>query len=351
MRLLAGLLLLTCWALPQVASADPSPTPTEVEQGTVTPLDVVEGWKSSPVYVEPSQRSLVPEKESARLAERVNGQDPAIRIAVVPAAALRLGAPEEAARAFLDEVVDQQKADGIYLIVFGGAITWGSAVGVDTPIAEILTDELDKHSRSDPVGLLDGVLDELDVPGSSTGTPGWLWPLVIVLIVLVGLGFGLRWWRRRPGKDEGPALYRPSYDVLPDEADTLEERQKLAREDVTRFGEELDTADVRLDGVNTAADVQAALDAYTEAGQVVDGRPDDARLREVRATVEYGRWRLATAQALVAGTPVPPRRAACFFDPAHGTSVTDWMYTPAGGRTREIPVCTSCQARLSGGAR
>jgi hypothetical protein len=162
---------------------------------------------------------------------------------------------------------------------------------------------------------------------------------------------GLRWWKARPGKDEGPALYRPSYDVLPDEADSLDERRRLAREDVTRFGEELDAADVRLDGANTAADAQAALDAYADAGRVVDGEPDDTTLREVRATVEYGRWRLAGAQALLAGTPAPPRRAACFFDPAHGMSVTDWMYTPSGGRPREIPVCAACQDRLSGGNR
>jgi hypothetical protein len=141
---------------------------------------------------------------------------------------------------------------------------------------------------------------------------------------------------------------------LPDEVDTLEERRAAAREDVTRFGEELDAADVRLDShdlTDTAADVQAAMDAYADAGRVVDGEPDDDKLREVRATVEYGRWRLACAQAKVAGTPMPDRRAACFFDPAHGTSVTDWMYTPPGGQPREVPVCSACRDRLSGGAR
>jgi hypothetical protein len=174
---------------------------------------------------------------------------------------------------------------------------------------------------------------------------------VIVLVLLIGTGLGRRWWKRRPGKDEGPALYRPSFQVLPDEADTLAERQKLALEDVTRFGEELDSADVRLDGVDTAADVQAAMDAYADAGRVVDSEPDDQQLRAARATVEYGRWRLACAQALIAGTPAPERRAACFFDPAHGTSVTDWMYTPPGGQAREIPVCAACQNRLAGGTR
>ncbi len=341
MRWLAGLLVLaTLWAVPGVASA-----------ADVGPLDVVEGWKSSPVYVDATQRSLVSEKDAARLAERVAGHEPAIRIAVVPASTLDPGLKNQGAASFVNSVVDVQQADGVYLVVFGGLLTWGSAVGVDTPIAQILTDELAKHSRSDPVGLLDGVLDQMEVPGSSKGAPGWLWPLLIVVVLLLGLGLGLLWWKRRPGKDEGPALYRPSYDVLPDEADTLDERRKLAREDVTRFGEELDTADVRLDGVDTAPDVQAAMDAYAAAGRVVDGEPDDLQLRGVRDTVEYGRWRLAKAQALVAGTPAPARRAACFFDPAHGMSVTDWMYTPTAGRPREIPVCASCQTRLSGEAR
>jgi len=98
-----------------------------------------------------------------------------------------------------------------------------------------------------------------------------------------------------------------------------------------------------------AAHVQAAMDAYAEAGRVVDGEPGDTTLRDVRAVVDYGRWRLSTAQAVLAGTPVPPRRAGCFFDPEHGMSVTDWMYTPRGGRAREIPICESCRHRLAGG--
>ncbi|MFC6159221.1 hypothetical protein [Kribbella jiaozuonensis] len=334
MRLLAGVLLLA-----------------STLTGSSDPAAVVDGWKSSPVYVDPAQRSLVPDKDAAELAERVSGHDPAIRIAVVPAAVLQAGDQSAAARAYVDQLVDRQQADGIYLVVFGGAISWGSAVGVDTPIAEILTDELGKHSRSDPVGTLNGVLDQLDVPKASSGPPGWLWPLLIVIVVLIAGGLALRWWKSRPRKDEGPALYRPSYEVLPDEVDTLDERRATAREDVTRFGEELDAADVRLDGVDTGADVQAAMDAYADAGRVVDGEPDDDKLREVRATVEYGRWRLACAQAKVAGTPAPARRAACFFDPSHGTSVTDWMYTPPGGKPREVPVCSGCRDRLSGGSR
>ncbi|MFK4086779.1 hypothetical protein ACI2LF_21910 [Kribbella sp. NPDC020789] len=332
MRLLAALMLLTT-----------------TMTGTADPAPVVEGWKDSPVYVDPTQRALVPDRDADELRERIDGRVPAIRIAVVPAAVLNNGGGNNgaAARAYVDALVDKQAADGIYLVVFGGALIWGSAVGVDTPIASILTDELARHSRSDPVGTLNGVLDQLDVPKPSDGPPNWIWPALLVVVLLAGLGLIRRWWKGRPAKDSGPALYRPSYDVLPDEADTLAERQALAREDVTRFGEELDAADVRLDGVDNAADVQAALDAYADAGRVVNGDLDDDELRDVRARVEYGRWRLACAQALAAGTPAPPRRALCFFDPHHGVSVTDWMYTPGGGQPREIPVCKACETRLS----
>lgn len=334
MRLLAGVLLLA-----------------STLTGSGDPAAVVYGWKTSPVYVDPTQRSLVPDKDAGELAERVNGHDPAIHIAVVPAAVLNAGDQSAAARAYVDQLVDREQADGIYLVVFGGAISWGSAVGVDTPIAEILTDELGKHSRSDPVGTLNGVLDQLDVPKASSGS-GWLWAVPVVLVMLLAallLARSIRSLSRK--KNSGPALYRPSYEVLPDEVDTVDERRATAREDVTRFGEELDAADVRLDGVDTAADVQAAMDAYADAGRVVDGEPDDDKLRAVRATVEYGRWRLACAQAKIAGTPAPARRAACFFDPGHGMSVTDWMYTPPGGRPREVPVCSACRDRLSGGSR
>lgn len=336
MRLLAALMLLTT---SMTGAADPAP--------------VIDGWKKSPVYVDPTQRALVPDRDAEELKSRVDGQTPAIRIAVVPAAVLNTGGGDNgaAARAYVDALVDKQAADGIYLVVFGGALIWGSAVGVDTPIASILTEELARHSRSDPVGTLNGVLDQLDVPKASSGPPGWIWLAGLVLVLLAGLGLLRRWWKSRPDADDGPALYRPSYDVLPDEADTLAERQALAREDVTRFGEELDAADVRLEGVDNAADVQAALDAYADAGRVVNGDLDDDELIDVRARVEYGRWRLACAQALAAGTPAPPRRALCFFDPGHGVSVTDWMFTPGGGQPREIPVCTACEARLARSGR
>lgn len=334
-------------AFAAILSAAPASTPA---------VDaVVDGWQTNTVYVDASMRSLVPEADAERLRARTEGHEPKVLIAVVPAAALTDqtgGTREAAARAFVDQAVDARRQDGIYLVVFGGAVVWGSAVGVDAPVGEILTDELTKHTRSEPVALLDGVLTRLGVPDAPGPERTIPYRLIIGAGIALAIGVGLLvWWRVRRRKDEGPALYRPSFEVLPDEADSVDDRRKLALEDVTRFGEELDASDVSVETDSVAAHVQAAMDAYQDAGRIADSEPDDAALRTMRATVEYGRWRLAVAKATLAGTPAPPRRVDCFFDPAHGMSTTDWMYTPAGGRPREIPVCAACAKRLSGEIR
>ncbi|MBB5786515.1 hypothetical protein [Jiangella mangrovi] len=322
--------------------------------------DVAEAWESAPVYVDATQDGIVPSDEAERLAGRVEGHSPAVYLAVVPATALsdQPGDSNRArAEAFLEAVSAAGGPDGVYIAVFAGAATYGADYGVDSGVTAAVETAVDRHTRSQQVAILDDALTELGVPGApqEPGGRGWVLPVVVVLVVLALAAGALVWWRRRRADAadaaEGPATYRPSFDVLDDEADSLDERQRLAREDVTRFGEELDAADLDVTDPAVAADAQAAMDAYAEAGGAVDGTPGDEVLRALRSTVEYGRWRLACAQARLAGRPLPARRADCFFDQRHGVSVTDWMYTPPGGRAREIPVCAACRDRLAGAAR
>lgn len=321
------------------------------------PGAVALAWASEPVYVDETQSGIVSAADAERLADRVDGHSPAVYIAVLPAAALsdQPGDDDDArGAAFLDAVDEAGGPDGIYLVVFGGAATYGADYGVDSSVAEAVGAAVEAHTRSQQVAILDDALTELGVSGApeDSGGAGWVLPLVIALVVLAAAGGGLLWWhRRRDHDDEGPALYRPSFDVLDDEADSLGERQELAREDVTRFGEELDAADTGVADPAVAADVQAAMDAYAAAAAAVDGTPDDHVLRAVRSTVEYGRWRLASGHARLAGRPLPARRDECFFDQRHGVSVADWMYTPPGGRAREVPICAGCRDRLAGVVR
>ncbi|WP_433162114.1 hypothetical protein [Kribbella sp. CA-247076] len=293
MRFLAALLLLT-----------------STVTGSSIPNSIVEGWKTSPVYVDPTQRALVPDEEAAKLAERVRDHRPDIRIAVVPTEALDDGRRDKqmSAEAFVETVAYKHGSEGIYLVVFGDRMTWGSAVGVNDSIGPILSDQRAKHARSDAVGLLNGVLDELNVPEAPSGFPGWLLAFLIVVAVLLVGGVAFWWWQSRRQLD-GRAAPDESE---PEQLGTLEEQRAAVQEDVTRFGAELDAANLppeRLGETSDAdADVQAAKAAYATAGRVLEGEPDQEQLQGVRATVGYGRWRLACAQARLAGQPVPAWR-------------------------------------------
>ena len=134
----------------------------------------------------------------------------------------------------------------------------------------------------------------------------------------------------------------------------LEPVQKLAFEDVTALGTDLQDLDVELAGVEldagARADYQRALDAYEAAKTASDrlDRPDD--VRHVTEIIEDGRYAIACVRARVAGDPLPTRRPPCFFDPRHGLSVADVEWTPPGGATRDVPACALDAERVHAGA-
>jgi hypothetical protein len=134
----------------------------------------------------------------------------------------------------------------------------------------------------------------------------------------------------------------------------LEPVKKLAFEDVTALGEELQALDLEVAGrqldEGQRADYQRALDAYETAKTAADrmARPDD--VRHVTEILEDGRYAMACVRARVAGDPLPARRPPCFFDPRHGLSVDDVPYAPPGGTTRDVPACALDAERVRAGA-
>ena len=134
----------------------------------------------------------------------------------------------------------------------------------------------------------------------------------------------------------------------------LEPVQKLAFEDVTALGTDLQDLDGELAGTEldagARADYQRALDAYEAAKTASDrlSRPDD--VRHVTEIIEDGRYAIACVRARVAGEPLPTRRPPCFFDPRHGLSVADVEWTPPGGTTRDVPACALDAERVRAGA-
>ena len=55
-------------------------------------------------------------------------------------------------------------------------------------------------------------------------------------------------------------------------------------------------------------------------------------------------------RARVDGLPLPTRRPPCFFDPRHGLSVTDVLWSPPAGAPRDVPACALDAERVQAGA-
>src|SRR6478609_9380179 len=108
--------------------------------------------------------------------------------------------------------------------------------------------------------------------------------------------------------------------------------RKLAFEDATALGEQLQELDLDLAGreldAGANADYQRALDSYESAKTAVESITQPDEVRHVTQILDDGRYAIACVRARVAGEPLPTRRPACFFDPRHGLSVTDVLWAP-----------------------
>ena len=135
------------------------------------------------------------------------------------------------------------------------------------------------------------------------------------------------------------------------QAEVLDQMRRLADEDVTVFGEQLQRLDHMVAGrpldPSAQQDYQTALDAY-ERGKWDAPRmehPDEiSRLVDTLAT---GRFSLACVHARIAGKPLPEFRIPCFFNPQHGPSSRDVLWTTARHGTRKVPACTRCATQLA----
>ena len=130
--------------------------------------------------------------------------------------------------------------------------------------------------------------------------------------------------------------------------------KKLAEEDVTALGVELQDLDIELAGhpldAGANADYQRALDSYESAKVAAAALTKPEEVKHVTEILEDGRYAMACVRARVAGEPLPQRRPPCFFDPRHGMSVADVPWTPPGGAQRDVPACALDAERVRAGA-
>lgn len=166
--------------------------------------------------------------------------------------------------------------------------------------------------------------------------------LVILLVVAGVLGLVVVTQRRQ------------SLQVEQRRAADLAAVTKVAEEDVTRFGEELQRLDTEMLVTPLdepmRQDYQRALDSYEAAKETLRQIQEPSQIKHVTESLEDGRYAVACVLARRDGRPLPVRRPPCFFNPAHGPSTTDIDWAPPGGIPRQVPVCAADADRVQQGA-
>ena len=167
------------------------------------------------------------------------------------------------------------------------------------------------------------------------------WILLLLLVAALGVGAVVAGRR-----SQERALANREAELAP--------VRKLAFEDITAFGEDLQQLDLEMTGheldEGANADYQRALDTYEAAKVAGDSISQADDIRHVTEIVEDGRYAIACVRARVAGQPLPTRRPPCFFDPRHGPSVADVPFMPPDGIERDVPACVLDAARIRAGA-
>src|SRR4051812_5912670 len=167
---------------------------------------------------------------------------------------------------------------------------------------------------------------------------GWIF---LVLVLLAVAAFVVVRRRSKQAADE-----RAAAELAP--------VKKLAFEDVTALGVDLQDLDLELAGrrldLGANADYQRALDTYEAAKSAADRIERPEQVQDVTKILDDGRYAIACVRARVAGDALPQRRPPCFFDPRHGLSVEDVSYAPVGGADRQVPACALDAERVKAGA-
>jgi len=167
--------------------------------------------------------------------------------------------------------------------------------------------------------------------------------LLVGIVAITGGTVGMRQWRAR----------RRTAEVQRDRRAELEVARRLADEDVTVLGEQLQRLDAEVAALDEAVriDYQTALDTYESAQRAVPRITAADEVSQVSDALTAGRFALACVQARIAGEPPPQRRTPCFFNPQHGPATADVSWTAGGRGTRIVPACAQDAARVANGER
>jgi hypothetical protein len=296
----------------------------------------VAGLSSDNVYVDPDANPSLTEAQEEMLRDRISAERAGPMYVVV--------VPEEIAdeaggdlTAALGQIAEGVRRNGTYVIVGGRQIRALSSTLDRGEAGDLAADAIEGNGGDLNAILLDfadRVGEAQNGGGGEGGATGGL-----ILLGLLGAG--------------GAALFVGSRRRRARAAEEFEEAKRNARDDLVALGDDIRTLDydVEMPGVDqqAKADYDHAVARYTEAEEMWERarRPDD--LAPVGEALEEGRWAMASAQARLRGETPPARRPPCFFDPRHGPSSRDVLWSPPFGEPRDVPACEADALRVEAG--
>ncbi|MCK1796627.1 hypothetical protein MTQ01_11500 [Streptomyces sp. XM4193] len=368
--------LLLCALGASPARADRAPTMEEI----------VEGLKSSPVYVDESYRSELPLSARRALAEEAGATGLRLSVVLVRlkpgdawngdhvhfGEALRdaLGRPDGEHQVVIVTTAQKDRTLHAFEWPKGDRHQAGAAARATSmehelrgvPLRERLSRTIELVGSGEGMVALDRVLAEKISGGKRKGGdesageddsaagrdsgPSWGWAALLIPVVLLA-----GWWaaaRRRA--DTALPLAPHVFASARQESEGALRRR--AKKELLALGQELgahrSTADDRTD----PAPLRLALDAYAAAGRVLDDATGTPDLAGVLALVTEGRdaleeddrARAEGASRKAAERPLP----LCFFDPLHGRAERRHLWRPIGRRdTLDIAACAHCLELLA----
>jgi hypothetical protein len=301
----------------------------------------VAGLGSDNVYVDPDADPTLTEAQADGLRNRIADDRAGPMYVVVAPQDIRAEAGGDPAAA-LREIGLTLDRPGTYILVAGRTIRALASDGI-LPSGEAgkLASEAIDAEGPDLDAILLGFTDRVgearagggDADGKGSTAGG------LILVGLLGAG--------------GVALLAGRRRKRARDAAEFEEAKRNARDDLVALGDDIRALD--LDVQMPDADAQAKADydhavaRYTEAEERWELARRPAELAPVAEALEEGRWAMASAKARFAGEQPPERRPPCFFDPRHGPSSRDVMWSPPYGEERLVPACEADAQRVERG--
>jgi hypothetical protein len=308
--------------------------------------DAVQALGTSPVYVAPGAKPALSTVDQRRIRDAIAAADAGpVYVADLPASALDEagGDPGELVR----RIGEGLHQPGTYAVVAGGHFRAASTELARGEAAKLATEAFDAH-RAQGLGatLVDFVRRVGAVRagggsssgggGSSTGGGG----LLAFLALIAGGGGLIAFMRSRRRRREQRAQ--------------VQELKRIADGDLVALGDDVRAIDIDIEmpGVDPRArdDLGIALDRYERAEQAIARARTPRDFAPVSQALEESRFAMESAKARLAGKPPPERRPPCFFDPRHGPSTRDVMWSPGGYESpRPVPACEADALRVESG--